>query len=263
LSFEEEIKITFGRHLENLIDEGEDNMQKQAQQMDISPQTLYKYLSKTDGKPPTSICGIDKLVRIARYYNVSTDYLLGLTDIKTTDIDIKLACKTLGLTEEAAKAIISLRSNAESQINIMEIIAECANETKEESEKDNKIKENIEKYLKSEYQIFDDNILSKLLVSEYFNKIVFYCTIISKNARELIELYEQNRYLLGEMQKIAKLEKELKLSQYEAATIFQKIISIFDEHETLEALRKDYEEHIKNNLNNVINADNAYQTEQN
>ncbi len=191
---------------------------------------------------------------------ISLDYLTG----ESTCLQLAMSdiCKTLGLTEEAAKAIISLRSNEESKMNIMDIIAEFANEIKEENEEDNKSIEKIEKTLTTEHQIFNDNILSKLLASEYFNEIVFYCTTISKNARELIELYEQNHYLVGEIQKIAKLEKELKLSQYEAATIFQKIISIFDEHENLEALRKDNEEHIKISLNNVINADNAFPTEQ-
>ena len=32
---------------------------------------------------------MDNLIKISKYFNVSTDYLLGLTDIKTTDTDLR------------------------------------------------------------------------------------------------------------------------------------------------------------------------------
>lgn len=41
------------------------------------------------------------MVKLAKLYNTSTDYLLGLTDIKTTDTELKAVCEYTGLTEEA------------------------------------------------------------------------------------------------------------------------------------------------------------------
>ena len=48
---------------------------------------------------------INALANIARGYNVSTDYLLGLTDIKTNDTDLKAVCEYTGLSEEAAEKL--------------------------------------------------------------------------------------------------------------------------------------------------------------
>ena len=39
------------------------------------------------------------LAEIAKGYGVSTDYLLGLTDIKTINSDIQAVCKYTGLSE--------------------------------------------------------------------------------------------------------------------------------------------------------------------
>ena len=48
---------------------------------------------------------IISLGKIAQYFGVSTDYLLGLTDYKTTDKATQELCNTLGLSEEAIKIL--------------------------------------------------------------------------------------------------------------------------------------------------------------
>lgn len=45
------------------------------------------------------------LAEISKAYNVSTDYLLGLTDIKSTDTTIKDICEYIGCTEKVIKKI--------------------------------------------------------------------------------------------------------------------------------------------------------------
>jgi transcriptional regulator with XRE-family HTH domain len=42
----------------------------------------------------------DMIYALAKYFNVSADYLLGLTAIATTDTDIKNACEVTGLSED-------------------------------------------------------------------------------------------------------------------------------------------------------------------
>lgn len=42
---------------------------------------------------------IEKLIKIADFFNVSTDYLLGRTDVSTIDAEIKAICKYTGLSE--------------------------------------------------------------------------------------------------------------------------------------------------------------------
>lgn len=48
---------------------------------------------------------IGNLIRIADYFNVSTDYLLGRTDVKTTDTTVKEICAYTGLSEKVVKAM--------------------------------------------------------------------------------------------------------------------------------------------------------------
>lgn len=42
---------------------------------------------------------------IADYFNVSSDYLLGRTNVKTSNMDLRRACEFFGLSEEAGEAI--------------------------------------------------------------------------------------------------------------------------------------------------------------
>ncbi len=59
--------------------------------------------------------GICNLVRIADYFNVSTDYLLGRTEVSSTDDNIKISCKTTGLNEKAISVIRSTDFNLQDE----------------------------------------------------------------------------------------------------------------------------------------------------
>lgn len=65
----------------------------------ISRAALTKYLNDN------AEIGINNLVKLARFFNVSTDYLLGLSDVKTMDIDKKMICEYTGLSELAVESL--------------------------------------------------------------------------------------------------------------------------------------------------------------
>ena len=49
--------------------------------------------------------GYSKIRKLAEYYGVSSDFLLGLSDTPSVKEDIQVVCKTTGLTENAIAAI--------------------------------------------------------------------------------------------------------------------------------------------------------------
>lgn len=51
---------------------------------------------------------IDFVVKYAKYFNVSTDYLLGVTDVQTVDNDIKFICNYTGLSDESVDVLKQL-----------------------------------------------------------------------------------------------------------------------------------------------------------
>ncbi len=51
----------------------------------------------------------DYLIAIARHFKVSTDYLLGLSDVSSVSKDIKVACMVTGLSEKAIKHLADMQ----------------------------------------------------------------------------------------------------------------------------------------------------------
>ena len=80
----------------------------------LSQNVTQKTIAEVCGVQRQSVSGwmngntrpdILSLVEIAKYFNVSTDYLLGLTDYKTDSKATRELCSTLGLSEEAVKIL--------------------------------------------------------------------------------------------------------------------------------------------------------------
>lgn len=75
-----------------------------AKQLNVKD-NIVSYWCKGDRTPNTS-----QIIQIANYLNVSTDYLLGVTDVATTDKDLKFVCDYTGLKEETIK-LLSFEQN--------------------------------------------------------------------------------------------------------------------------------------------------------
>lgn len=90
---------TFPTRFRELMDQTHTTQEKLSQICDVTRQAISQWRN-----------GITRpdllyLTKIAKYFSVSTDYLLGLTDVKTTDTATKELCSTLGLSEEAIKIL--------------------------------------------------------------------------------------------------------------------------------------------------------------
>jgi len=90
---------TFPKKLRDIMDSTKTTQAALAAVCGVERQSVAQW---RDGNTRPDILSLEK---IARYFNVSTDYLLGLTDYKTTDKATKELCATLGLSDYAIKIL--------------------------------------------------------------------------------------------------------------------------------------------------------------
>jgi transcriptional regulator with XRE-family HTH domain len=93
----------FATRLRELMEAPDISQAKVAEHVGVTRQAISSY------SLGTSVPDIDKLVRIAEFFNVSTEYLLGRTEIKKVDATKQAAAEYLDLSEEAIDAIHLLR----------------------------------------------------------------------------------------------------------------------------------------------------------
>lgn len=95
----------FQMRLEDLITHQMDgsseklSQSKIAREIGIEKGSLSKYLNDQ------AEIGINGLCKIADYFGVTTDYLLGRSDAYTSEIDIQTTCATLGLDQYTVETI--------------------------------------------------------------------------------------------------------------------------------------------------------------
>lgn len=98
LSYETE-KYPFPSRLRKLMEASKTTQRELAQAIGMRPQTVSLYVQ---GQSFPDVNGITK---IARFFSVSSDYLLGLSETATIDEDIQVACRTTGLSQKAIEKL--------------------------------------------------------------------------------------------------------------------------------------------------------------
>lgn len=102
------VSKTFADQLSELVAEAkEDGIQirELAERIGISAGSLSQYQSDN------ATASIDALYKIARYFNVSTDFLLGLTTVRTNEGEIREVCDYTGLDEDVVEKLHSQQKN--------------------------------------------------------------------------------------------------------------------------------------------------------
>lgn len=104
-----EITKVLSERLEELTEKKRDidyrlSDKKQAEEMDIPYPSFVKY------KKNTAECPISAVVKMAKYYNVSTDYLLGKRKDFTTNDELKFVGDYTGLNQQAIAIIKSMKN---------------------------------------------------------------------------------------------------------------------------------------------------------
>ena len=67
-------------------------------------------------KSGISVPKIENLVKIARHYGVSTDWLLGISKVRSVDENVKIACETTKISQESVLALSKMDEQSRSVI---------------------------------------------------------------------------------------------------------------------------------------------------
>lgn len=94
----------FRERIRQLIKESGESLRTVAKGSGVALTTL------ADLKNGKTMPRSDTLCMLAKYFNVTTDYLLGLTDARTIDTDLRAAADYTGLSEQA---ILMLKAGGE------------------------------------------------------------------------------------------------------------------------------------------------------
>lgn len=90
----------FPTHLRELIDEQDQKQDDLTEILGVkSRQSVTGYIDGSTA--PTA----DKIVAIAKAYNVSADWLLGLSEVRSPDMDVQAVCQFTGLSEFAIRVL--------------------------------------------------------------------------------------------------------------------------------------------------------------
>ena len=97
---------------------------------------VISYYCKGSRKP-----NIDQLNKIADFFHTSVDYLLGRTNVISTDTNIQMICEYTGLSEEAVNNIADISKNYGAGFDIIEhfLSSSKVNEVADITEKYNTI----------------------------------------------------------------------------------------------------------------------------
>lgn len=163
------------------------------------------------------------IVKYAKYFNVSADYLLGLTTVKSTDIGIKNICEYTGLDEKSVQKLhlISkpLREKAEDYYPFNDFITEDMF------------------YGRIEYTKERLSVIDFFLCSEYFSKVINEILEYTQNMKERTEAIK-NAFKESENLDVIKIiacfsdlpaHINLRLSYFEAKEHLNKIIDDYCE----------------------------------
>ena len=92
--------LPFPKRLRSLIKESGTTMTAVAKEINVTRQAVSQY---QDGSTQPNA---ETIVRIANYFNVSTDYLLGLSDVSSKDLGVRAMCQKTGLCEDSVQMLI-------------------------------------------------------------------------------------------------------------------------------------------------------------
>lgn len=93
------LKRTIGKRINSLLAEQNKTQKELADTLGVKPNVISYFCS--GARTPNT----DQIVKIADYFNVSADYLLGIQEAKTRDKDVVFICEYTGLSDSVVKKL--------------------------------------------------------------------------------------------------------------------------------------------------------------
>lgn len=109
------------KNLKQAIDNSRMTREQIADKVQCDTSTITKYYNG-DRCPKA-----DVIIKLAKLFNVSTDYLLGITRTATTDKDMRFICDYTGLDEKTVKILNTLKENDKYINSVMLYIKQLKN----------------------------------------------------------------------------------------------------------------------------------------
>lgn len=126
---------------------------------------------------------IEDLALLAKHFNTSVDYLLGLSDIKSTDTDLIAVCKYTGLSEDAADTLHQIADESENYNSFGEDIIQFCGEDLNQKHRNQRAA-----YLDFiNYCFYDDEMSDFMGVLEYATEYKNQLLNWNARAKKLIE----------------------------------------------------------------------------
>lgn len=102
----DEHKILVGKRISATLTRREKTQKELAKHLGVKPNVI-SYFCNGDRTPNT-----EQLIKISQFLMVSTDYLLGITDIMTPDQNFKTVCNLTGLSEKSVDSLLYIKEKA-------------------------------------------------------------------------------------------------------------------------------------------------------
>lgn len=107
ISAHDKYNSPFPTRLRALLTERGTTQDELAAVLSVKRQTIGRY---TDGSASPSY---DSLVTIARFFGVTTDYMVGASDVPSTDATVQGTAEITGLSQKAIETLFTLRKSSE------------------------------------------------------------------------------------------------------------------------------------------------------
>lgn len=224
----------FATRLRDLISKHETTITEVANNINVTRQAVSAY--QDGSSQPTA----DTLLKIANYFDVSTDYLLGKSDVQTSDITIKGICEYTGLSEKT-----------------VEKLSTFAEYNKKYPELDNTL-EHLDTFIQSGaismFKHLDEYLISvrfcKYLELKYpnidfnsFGGIVINANKNTVTSIDRIQLSDDENEARNDYRE--ELEKNQKVFRYNMKDIFDEFITKYGEYQKEITTTENFEQYIK------------------